>query len=127
VISSPGSDAIRTGVFAVHCRPKQDIARSETCQARRPGRPDDTIGIAGVVNGISSIHAAFLNAGGLGVLVGDGRLPHCASEKIIEAYYSYALTPSTRLTLDYQYLRNPGYNADRGPANIFATRVHRQF
>ena len=36
------------------------------------GRPDDTIGIAGVVNGISGIHQAFLNTGGLGILVGDG-------------------------------------------------------
>ena len=36
------------------------------------GRPDDTVGVAGVVNGISGVHAAFLNAGGLGILIGDG-------------------------------------------------------
>ena len=48
-------------------------------------------------------------------------------EKIFEAYYSYALTPSTRLSLDYQFVSNPGYNADRGPANVFAGRVHWQF
>jgi high affinity Mn2+ porin len=91
------------------------------------GRPDDTIGIAGVVNGISAAHVAFLNAGGLGILVGDGQLPHYSTEKILEAYYSYALTPSTRLTFDYQFMKNPGYNADRGPANIFAARAHWQF
>jgi high affinity Mn2+ porin len=45
----------------------------------------------------------------------------------LEAYYSYTLTPSTRLTFDYQFLKNPGYNADRGPANIFAARAHWQF
>jgi high affinity Mn2+ porin len=39
-------------------------------------RPDDTIGIAGVMNSITSIHAAYLNDGGLGILVGDGQLPH---------------------------------------------------
>src|SRR5262249_38326364 len=39
-------------------------------------RPDDTFGVAGVVNGISSAHATYLNAGGLGILVGDGELPH---------------------------------------------------
>jgi high affinity Mn2+ porin len=39
------------------------------------GRPDDSIGIAGVVNGISSAHKAYFNAGGLGILAGDGRLP----------------------------------------------------
>ena len=91
------------------------------------GRPDDTIGIAGVVNGISSAHIAFLNAGGLGILIGDGQLPNYRTEKILEAYYSYALTPSMRLTFDYQFLANPAYNADRGPVNIFAGRAHWQF
>jgi high affinity Mn2+ porin len=91
------------------------------------GRPDDTIGIAGVINGISDAHIAFLNAGGLGILVGDGQLPNYRTEKILEAYYSYALTASTRLTFDYQFLANPGYNADRGPVNIFAARAHWQF
>jgi high affinity Mn2+ porin len=91
------------------------------------GRPDDTIGIAGVINGISRAHIAFLNAGGLGILVGDGRLPNYETEKIFEAYYSYALTASTRLTFDYQYVTNPAYNADRGPVNILAARAHWQF
>ena len=91
------------------------------------GRPDDTIGIAGVVNGISNAHIAFLNAGGLGVLIGDGQLTNYGLEKIFEAYYSYALTSSTRLTFDYQLIANPGYNADRGPANVFAARAHWQF
>jgi high affinity Mn2+ porin len=48
-------------------------------------------------------------------------------EKIFEAFYSYALTPSTRLSLDYQFVSNPGYNADRGPVNAFAARIHWQF
>ena len=41
------------------------------------GRPDDTFGLAGVVNGISAEHEAFLNDGGLGILIGDGncRIP----------------------------------------------------
>ena len=91
------------------------------------GRPDDTIGIAGVVNGISSPHMAFLNAGGLGILIGDGLLPNYRTEKILEVYYSYTLTRSMRLTFDYQFLANPAYNADRGPVNIFAGRAHWQF
>jgi high affinity Mn2+ porin len=91
------------------------------------GRPDDTIGVAGVVNGISNDHVAFLNAGGLGVLIGDGQLTNYGTERILEAYYSYALTQSTRLTVDYQFISNPGYNADRGPVNLFAGRVHWQF
>jgi high affinity Mn2+ porin len=91
------------------------------------GRPDDTVGVAGVINGITSVHVAFLNAGGLGILIGDGQLSNYGLEKIFEAYYSYALTPSTRLCLDYQFVSNPGYNADRGPVNAFAARYHWQF
>ena len=91
------------------------------------GRPDDTVGIAGVVNNIAGVHAAFLNAGGLGILVGDGQLPNPRLERILEAFYIYALTPSTRLSFDYQFIANPGYNSDRGPVNAFAGRFHWQF
>ena len=91
------------------------------------GRKDDTVGIAGVINGISGVHEVFLNAGGLGILVGDGQLPHPGLEHIIEAYYSYAMTSATRLSFDYQFIDNPGYNTQRGPANFFAGRVHSQF
>jgi high affinity Mn2+ porin len=91
------------------------------------GRPGDTIGIAGVINGISSVHEAFLNAGGLGILVGDGQLPHPGFEQIIEAYYSYALTASTRISADYQLIVNPAYNTDRGLVNVFSGRFHVAF
>jgi high affinity Mn2+ porin len=91
------------------------------------GRPDDTIGIAGVVNGISPVHQTFFNAGGLGILIGDGQLPNPGLEEIFEAYYSYALTVSTRVSVDYQLIVNPAYNTDRGPANIFAGRFHTEF
>jgi high affinity Mn2+ porin len=93
----------------------------------RWGRPDDTVGVAGVVNNISSIHQAFLNAGGLGILVGDGMLPHPGLERIVEAYYSYSLPQSWKITFDYQYIVNPGYNRDRGPVSVFGTRLHWQF
>ena len=91
------------------------------------GRPDDTIGIAGAINGISGVHKAFLNAGGLGILVGDGQLPHPGLEQILETYYSYALSASTRLSVDYQFIANPAYNTDRGPVNLFSGRFHWQF
>ena len=91
------------------------------------GRADDTVGIAGIINGISSVHEAFLNDGGLGILVGDGILPHPGLEQIIEAYYSYAVTSKTYLTFDYQLVVNPAYNTDRGPVSVFAGRFHWQF
>ena len=56
-----------------------------------------------------------------------GDQPQCRTEKILETGYRYALTLATRLTFDYQYLCNPGYNAEGRPATIFAGRTHRQF
>lgn len=91
------------------------------------GRPDDTVGLAGVVNGISKVHREFLNDGGPGILVGDGMLPHPGPEGIVETYYNYALSSSTHITADYQFIVNPGYNEDRGPVNVFSGRVHWQF
>ena len=55
---------------------------------KRWGRPDDIVGFAAAVNNISGIHQAFFNAGGLGLLIGDGILPDPGLEKIIETYYS---------------------------------------
>jgi high affinity Mn2+ porin len=103
------------------------VAAGVSIAGKRWSRPDDTIGIAGVVNHIAPVHQAFFNAGGLGILVGDGQLPHPGYEEIIEAYYSYALNTSTRISLDYQFVANPGYNTDRGPVNVFAGRLHWQF
>jgi high affinity Mn2+ porin len=90
------------------------------------GRDDDTFGIAGVVNGISKAHEAFLNAGGLGILVGDGQLPNPGSERILETYYSFPVLYA-RMTLDYQLIVNPAYNRDRGPASVFGVRLHAQY
>jgi high affinity Mn2+ porin len=90
------------------------------------GRPDDTIGLAGVVNGITGVHQQFLNAGGLGILVGDGMLPHPGPEQIIETYYELPVS-FLKLTLDYQFIVNPAYNEDRGPASVISARLHTQF
>jgi len=103
------------------------VAAGLSLAGKQWGRPDDTVGIAGIVNNITGVHQAFFNAGGLGILVGDGMLPRPGLEQIIEAYYSYAVTASTKLTADYQFIANPGYNTDRGPANVFSGRFHWQF
>ena len=55
------------------------VAGGLSLNGKQWGRPDDTVGLAGIVNGISSVHEAFLNDGGLGILVGDGQLPHPGS------------------------------------------------
>ena len=90
------------------------------------GRPDDTIGIGGVVNGIAGSPGLFQRWRKRHL---DRRWAIAASQRrgIVEAYYSYALTASTRVSVDYQFVANPGYNADRGPVNVFAGRFHTQF
>jgi high affinity Mn2+ porin len=90
------------------------------------GRPSDTIGIGGAVNGLSSAHRDYLAAGGLGLLIGDGQLNY-RNERIFETYYAYALNKQFTLTADYQFISNPAYNADRGPVHIFSGRLHGEF
>jgi high affinity Mn2+ porin len=102
------------------------IAAGLALTGNRWGRPNDTLGVAGVVNGITGAHKAFLNAGGLGILVGDGKLPNPGTEKIMEIYYSFPVS-FLRLTLDYQMIVNPAYNKDRGPVSILGARMRAQF
>lgn len=102
------------------------VAAGLSISGKKWGRDDDTFGIAGVVNGISGVHQAFLNAGGLGILVGDGQLPNPGTEKILETYYSFPVLWS-KFTLDYQLIVNPAYNRDRGPVSVFGFRVHTQY
>ncbi len=90
-------------------------------------RPDDTCGLAGVVNGLSRPARVYFAAGGLGILIGDGRLPHYGAEKILEAYYSARLIDHVTLAVDYQYIANPAYNRDRGPVSILGLRIHGEF
>jgi high affinity Mn2+ porin len=89
-------------------------------------RRNDTFGLAAVVNGISSAHMAYLNAGGLGILVGDGQLPHSGPEEIVETFYRLPLG-KLQVTADYQLIVNPAYNRDRGPVSVISARLRTQF
>ena len=91
------------------------------------GRMADNIGLAFVSNGISSIHREFLNIGGYGFIIGDGKLPNYKRENIIELFYQLKLFEQLYATLDYQYVANPAYNHDRGPVSLLAARVHISF
>jgi high affinity Mn2+ porin len=102
------------------------VAAGLSLKGKQWGRPDDTFGLAGIVNGISKVHQQFLNDGGLGILVGDGMLPHPGPEQIIETYYAFPLLAST-VTFDYQFIVNPAYNRDRGPVSVISARVHSEF
>jgi len=90
-------------------------------------RPGDTLGIAAVVNSLSGAARRYFAAGGLGILIGDGGLTRYATERIAEAYYSARLDDHLSVTLDFQRIHAPAYNADRGPVSIFGLRLHAEF
>lgn len=87
-------------------------------------RTSDELGLAAIINGISSEHRSYLKAGGYGFLIGDSQLNY-APEMIIETYYKINLFyEGFWLTPNYQFVVNPAYNADRGPVHVFAIRAH---
>ena len=90
------------------------------------GRPQDTVGFGASMNTISRAHQAFFANGGLGLLIGDGRLNY-TPERAVEVYYAMNLTRGVTVSLDYQHVENPAYNRDRGPADFFGTRLHTDF
>jgi len=87
-------------------------------------RPGDNLGLALALNQASRDRQKFLDAGGLGILIGDGRLPHPRTEAIVETYYDIAAPLGLHLSLDLQGVINPGYNRDRGPVLIAGFRLH---
>jgi len=88
-------------------------------------RAEDVFGIGGAIAGISKDHQAYLNAGGNGFMLGDGKLNY-KPEKIGEMYYSANLkSENIFLTAGYQIILNPGYNSDRkAPVSVFSLRTH---
>jgi high affinity Mn2+ porin len=96
--------------------------------ARGPAwhRRFDVAGAGFAAAWISDIHAQYLAMGGVDGFVGDGRL-HQAAESVVDVFYSFNLLKAIWLTADYQHLWNPGFNADRGPVDIFGGRVHAEF
>ena len=90
------------------------------------GRADDTLGLAGIINGISRMHQQFLAAGGTSILVGDGNLDY-GWEKVVEAYYDFQIWKTLHGALDCQFISNPAYNQARGPVSVLGARLHWTF
>ena len=108
----------------------QSVSFGTTIEGGRWGRSKDALGMAVAQNGISRSHRDFLAAGGSGFFVGDGRLNY-KPEAIAEVYYRLALPNVKKLenavTLGFQHIRNPAYNADRGPVRVVSLRLHTEF
>ncbi len=90
------------------------------------GRAQDTVGLAAARNGLSGPRRAFLAAGGIGTFLGDGALRY-RPEAVVELFYSVQLARALWVTLDWQRIRNPGDNADRGPVHVGSVRLHTEF
>jgi high affinity Mn2+ porin len=120
-----GFDDGRTETWA-YTEIDESVSGGFALSGKRWGRADDTLGIAGVASGLSSDHKRYLQAGGYGFIVGDGRLNYEA-ERVAEAYYSFRAAKWLTLSLDYQFVEDPGYNRDRGPVSVFGLRAHAEY
>jgi high affinity Mn2+ porin len=96
-------------------------------------RPNDRWGLALVSDGLSGPHRDYLAAGGSGFLLGDGRLTY-SHEQILETYYQLQLRGPEQagrvrwlIDPDFQYIRHPGYNRDRGPVQVWSLRLHLEY
>ncbi len=89
-------------------------------------RPADKVGFATVSNAIKSDHQNYLKLGGLGFLLGDGKLNY-GRENIVECYYNWHAWRGLFYSVDVQHINNPGYNRDRGPIWVGAVRAHVEF
>jgi high affinity Mn2+ porin len=134
-IEQPFADGQETGVFARagwSDGKNEDFAFTEVDRHLSVGlllvgahwrRATDRLAVAYVRHGLSPDHRAYLAAGGAGFLLGDGRLQYGA-EGILEAYYRAQFGPYVEVSPDLQWIRNPGYNRDRGPATVVSLRLH---
>lgn len=104
----------------------QSLATGVSLQGTAWGRAQDTLGLMLAQNGLSAQRRAYLEAGGISFFIGDGALRY-APETIFELYYSLGVARNTSLTLDYQRIQNPAYNADRGPVDFAGLRLHTEF
>ncbi len=120
-----GFDDGRTETWA-YTEIDRSVSAGLSITGKRWSRADDTVGVAGVASGLSGDHRKYLENGGYGFIVGDGRLNY-DPEEILETYYSFRAAKWLTITADYQFVENPGYNHDRGPVNVFAIRAHAEY
>jgi carbohydrate-selective porin OprB len=86
-------------------------------------RPVDKIGVAFVSNAIKSDHQNYLKYGGLGFLLGDGKLNY-GRENTVESYYNWHTWRGLFFALGLSHIDDPGYNRDRGPIWVPSIRMH---
>ena len=101
----------------------RSVSMGALAKGRPWSRPRDLAGVGFGAAWISAAHARYLNAGGVDGFIGDGKLNQ-AAERVFEVFYSANVVSPVWISLDYQRISNPAYNADRGGVNVFGARVH---
>jgi high affinity Mn2+ porin len=104
----------------------RSVAVGVTQNGKRWHRPEDIVGAAVVVSGLSPWHEQYLEGGGYGFIVGDGHLTY-GPEVVGDIYYKLQINETISVSAIYQPIVNPGYNQDRGPVQVFSGRVHVAF
>jgi high affinity Mn2+ porin len=102
------------------------IAVGVAVNGARWRRKQDRAGVAFVSNGIKKDHQIYLADGGLGFLLGDGKLNY-GRENIVESYYTAHVWRGIYVAPGVQHINNPGYNRDRGPVVVPTLRLHLEF
>ncbi|MBS7789356.1 carbohydrate porin [Roseococcus sp. SDR] len=102
------------------------ISAGASLAGTRWARPQDRVGLAANIGGLASGQRRFLAAGGLGFIIGDGRLNY-RPETTTELYYDMRAAPGSNITANIQLIANPGHNADRGPVVVMGLRLRTAF
>jgi high affinity Mn2+ porin len=120
-----GWDDGKTESFA-YTEVDSTLAEGVGVNGARWHRKQDRAGVAFVSNGIKKDHQIYLADGGLGFLLGDGKLNY-GRENIVESYYTVHAWRGIYLAPGLQYIVNPGYNRNRGPVLVPSFRAHVEF
>lgn len=121
--ASWGDQRVQSWMFTEH---DTSLSVGGALRGQRWGRPADTVGLGTNIGFASSGRRRYLEAGGIGFIVGDGRLNY-RPEWITELYYDARVVAGVNMALNYQLAVNPGYNSDRGPVHLFALRMRTAF
>ena len=105
---------------------EQTVAAGGDYTGARWHRPEDKAGLTVVTNAIKKDHQNYLANGGLGFILGDGKLSY-GRETIVEGYYNWHAWRGLYYAVDVQHIYNPGYNNARGPAWVGSVRGHVDF
>lgn len=104
----------------------RSFATGVALKGSRWSRAQDTLGLAYMLNGLSAQRREYLAKGGTSFFIGDGWLNY-RPEQVVEVYYNAHISNHWWITANAQHIRNPAYNADRGPVTVWGLRVHAEF